>query len=145
MGFALGLCLDRIRPLRTPAGPHGLGSFPISGFVGLAMLAWGAALYLHTASRLLRARRKGALLTDGLFACCRHPLYVIDTALLAPGVGLWLGSWAALVAPLAMALAATLATPREEASLREAFPRAYESYARRVPRWPRVFTRSRPR
>lgn len=76
-----------------------------------------------------------ALVTTGVYASTRNPLYLGLTGLLVAHA-LWLGSRRALVPAGAFALAIDqLQIPAEEAALTEKFGKVYRAYCAQVPRW----------
>ena len=78
--------------------------------------------------------RASALVSTGVFAVSRNPIYIADALLLAAHAA-WLGRpWALLGIP---ALAAVLQPQirAEETALTERFGSEYASYVARVPRW----------
>lgn len=112
----------------------------LAGVLALAALA----LMLAAAWRMTRLRttvdpfrpeRASHLVTDGVFAHSRNPIYVGDALLLAAWA-LWLGNvGAAPLAALFVLWMARLQIPAEEAALRLRFGADYEAYCTRVPRW----------
>ncbi|AUN95993.1 methyltransferase family protein [Pseudazoarcus pumilus] len=82
-----------------------------------------------------RPERTTTLVTRGVFAFSRNPIYLGDVLLLAAWA-LWLGSFAA--APWVLLFVAWIdrvQIPAEEAALRVRFGDAFEAYRRRVRRW----------
>lgn len=88
-------------------------------------------------------RKNQAVVRDGPYSVCRHPLYACST-LGAVGLGLMFGSVLLAVTLGALALAILSATAaREETALRAAFGTDYDAYVHDVPRLipdPRRFT-----
>ncbi|MFC7300433.1 methyltransferase [Cognatiluteimonas weifangensis] len=113
--------------------------------LALALAAAGIALDLAAMATMRRAHtnilpHRGAdrLLTDGVFALSRNPIYLGNTLLLA-GVGLALPSaWMVAAALVAAWLVDRLAIRREERHLAARFGAAYAAYVARVPRWLRL-------
>lgn len=111
----------------------------------LAIAAAGIALDLAAMATMRRARtnilpHRGAdrLVTGGVFALSRNPIYLGNTLLLA-GAGLALPSaWLVAAAPVAAVLVDRLAIRREERHLAARFGAAYAAYTARVPRWLRL-------
>lgn len=109
---------------------------------GLALAGLGIALDLAAMVALRRARtnilpHRGAdhLVTHGVFARSRNPIYLGNTFLLA-GLGLALASaWLFAGALVAAFLVDRLAIRREERHLAARFGQAFADYAERVPRW----------
>lgn len=108
-----------------------------------APLAVAGLLFFDAARRALgrdfspspRIKPGGVLVTGGPYRRIRHPMYVAFLLCWA-GYGLLSANWwiggTGLAAELMIAL---LRTPREEALLRAAFGPAYDTYARRTPRF----------
>ncbi len=109
---------------------------------GWALVALAAALMAIAAGRFLRHRTTivphrvpDALITDGIFALSRNPIYLADVILLAGFILIWgahLG-WP-LVPALAWVLQRRFILP-EEARLRAAFGPQAEAYFNRTGRW----------
>jgi len=76
-----------------------------------------------------------ALVTTGLFAITRNPMY-LAMVLFALGGALWFGRAPMLAAPVLMFAVANWAfIPFEEAKMRRQFGDVFDAYARRVRRW----------
>lgn len=111
-------------------------------FAGAAVAGLGLALDLGAMSALRKARTNilphrpaDQLVTDGVFAFSRNPIYLGNTMLLI-GIGLVLGSvWMLGGAFVAALVCDRLAIRREEQHLQARFGEAFAAYARRVPRW----------
>ncbi|WP_051154803.1 methyltransferase family protein [Ruania albidiflava] len=103
----------------------------------VALLAAGAS-ELTEAGTSLDARTPGhasALVTSGVFARTRNPLYLGLTGLLVAHA-LWLGSKRALLpAGVFLVVIDRYQVPAEEAALAEKFGKAYRTYTETVPRW----------
>jgi len=131
------------------AGPMGRTRFaPIPGRLLAALCffyaAWAGLAGVRRLGRQLTPmpipKAEGELITTGIYARLRHPLYASTMAL---GLG-WALAWSS---PTALGLAAMLAgwlhfkAQFEEVFLQARF-RGYADYARRVPRYfPRPFHR----
>jgi protein-S-isoprenylcysteine O-methyltransferase Ste14 len=75
------------------------------------------------------------LVTEGLFAHCRNPLYVGNFLLLFALLMLVNNVWLYLIAGSFFAFAYRAIVAAEETYLREKFGAEYEAYCRRVNRW----------
>ena len=111
-------------------------------WLGAALIAFGAYLYLSCAGHLLRsdtsaipATKPAVLVTDGWYARTRNPLLLgVVTILLGEAVlflspalgGYTLAYWAWLT---------TFVILREESDLRQAFGAGFDAYCKEVPRW----------
>lgn len=100
---------------------------------GAAMLlALAAAAYPVSIFSFWRGYREGRLVTTGMYALCRHPLYAIWILLILPAVALLLRSWLFLTTSVFMYLVTRVYLHREEEYLQELFGREYAEYKRRV-------------
>ncbi len=89
----------------------------------------------HTTVNPHRPEKAAALVTDGVYAWTRNPMY-LSLALLLIGWAIRLGALSALiVALLFMPLIARVQIRAEEQALRGRFGDEYERYCRRVHRW----------
>ncbi|MBK4217746.1 isoprenylcysteine carboxylmethyltransferase family protein [Paracoccus caeni] len=120
--------------------PHGPEWQAMAGIVlaaaGLAMISM-ATLRMRIGRTTLDPYGKPEhLVTSGVFAISRNPIYLGNALLIA-------GTCLAFAAPLAaLILVPAFVTvinrrfiPREEANLRSAFPQEFPAYAMRVRRW----------
>ena len=126
-------------------------SFPSFGFdfgnrfeIGtlVALIAVGAELWLvrrfrqaKTTFNPIEVSKSRALITSGIYAYSRNPMYVGQMLVLFGG-GLMIGSYALI--PMLLLLFAYLdriQIPREEAALLKNFGTDYETYCTKVRRW----------
>lgn len=116
--------------------PRLLRAAPLLGAAGaLGVAALAGFARARTTVDPVRVDRASALVTDGVFARTRNPMYVaLAGALVAHAVAR--GSWAGLL-PVAGFVAAVERgqIAAEEAALQERFGPAYAAYAARVRRW----------
>lgn len=100
--------------------------------LGLA-LVFSAVLGRFWAILYIGSHKNRAVMQDGPYSICRHPLYFFST-LGVFGFGLLLGSLVISVVLGGITLAIlTLTARKEEAFLRGSFGAAHEAYAARVP------------
>lgn len=123
-----------------------VGRLALPGLQPAAVIAWlaGAALMLTAAWTMRQARttlnpiqpgRARQLVTHGLFARSRNPIYLADVLLLI-GLLLWLGQVSGLLWITAFALwIDRLQIPAEEQALTGLFGADYRAYRARVRRW----------
>lgn len=106
--------------------------------VGIVLLFTGVVLYT-AGIRHFRRALTGELVTDGMFALCRHPFYALWMLFLLPGLGCIVGNWAAILAPAVAWVQFKVLIRFEEQYLEAEFGKAYTDYAARVGRlWPRM-------
>jgi protein-S-isoprenylcysteine O-methyltransferase Ste14 len=111
-------------------------------WIGAAVAVAGFALEAAAGAALGRAgtdtRPYGtptALVETGPFRWSRNPLY-LGMLILVTGLAVAAGvEWGVLLLPLLWLGLDRMVIPAEERSLREAYPREWQAYAARVPRW----------
>lgn len=136
--LAIGFILNGLFQLgfpRTILGEllFGLGLM----LVVLALLIDVSAMQLMRKNDTAIMPNRGAdkLLTKGIFAFSRNPIYVANIMLII-GIGLAFGTfWHLLLAPLAAFATRKLAIDREEKHLESRFGNAFRSYRKKVNRW----------
>jgi len=116
-----------------PLGPWASFAFLWGGYL-LVMVGLGIRLW---ASLCIAARKSKAVVDEGPYSLCRHPLYV-GTTLIALGAGLCFENLVVFLMVLLIVLPVHLAVAiQEEKHLRELFGEAYDEYCRTTPRfWP---------
>lgn len=136
--FALAWLLHGAAPL-VPLDAL-LGAIP-AGF-GLLAAAIGFGLDVAAMWSLARHRTAilpnagaSALVSGGVFAWSRNPIYLGNTIMLAGFAIALRWGWLALAAPLTMLAVTRLAIVREEAHLALRFGDDWRAYAARVRRW----------
>ncbi|MDV2976199.1 MULTISPECIES: methyltransferase family protein [Glutamicibacter] len=106
--------------------------------IGGAGLALGAGLSFHAAKTTANPRRpenSTALVTTGLFARTRNPMYLGMVAV-STSYAMWRGSLLGLVPSVALACwLDQFQIPAEEDALAQKYGQAYWQYQRAVPRW----------
>src|SRR4051812_31584169 len=121
-----------------PAGPHAIGAA-----VAVGLLMGGAFALFRAAtpamggewSMAARMRDDHQLVTNGIFARLRHPIYT-DMALFLAALAIGLGHYANLLAGVPLFAAGSFLRIREEERLlREKFGPAYDAYAESVRRF----------
>ena len=129
----------------SPRQPDPYGAFSeVIGFVGLGVIALGAVVLIVSFLGLGRSltanpvpKEDGVLVTSGLYARVRHPIY-FGLLLLSFGVVLDAGWWPQLVIALMLYFLLNIKAQFEEDLLRKKYPE-YKAYALKTPRFfPRV-------
>ena len=72
--------------------------------LGIALIVIGIPFLIISAKTVMRAYNADKLVTDGIYRCCRHPLYASWVVFIAPGVALLVNSWIVLTTPIFMYL-----------------------------------------
>ena len=99
---------------------------------GVVLTAVGVVMWLVGAVTVMRAYNRDQLVTSGVFALVRHPIYAAWITLIFPGLALLDRSWPMLITPcIAYAIFRHL-IHREDEYLEQRFPQAYRDYRRRV-------------
>jgi len=106
--------------------------YPCLAVVGGTLLAIGVALYVVAVLTVRKAYRDGRLVTDGMYAICRHPIYAVWILLILPALGLLVNSWLVLSTALVMYVLTRIHLRREEESLEAQFGQQYADYKRRT-------------
>ncbi len=131
-----GVALDWVSLL-----PH----FPSGPFVvpGVALLLAGTALEAYSTS-ILWALGNGTpnpesppdrLVTQGIYARSRNPLYVARLTILAGAAAVLQSSGVALLTVLLYVCIEFVLLPREERRLASRYGERYRAYCQRTPRW----------
>jgi protein-S-isoprenylcysteine O-methyltransferase Ste14 len=99
---------------------------------GAVLTAAGVAMWLVGAVAVMRAYNRDQLVTSGMFALVRHPVYAAWITLIFPGLALLTRSWPMWITPwIAYAIFRRL-IHREDEYLEQRFGQAYRDYRRRV-------------
>ena len=109
--------------------------FPYSVLVtiGSILMFIGLPFYTVSLSRAYRAFDSGVLMTNGVYAVCRHPVYASWIVFLVPGMALLSNYWIGLTAPVFMYIVARVLVKKEESYLEERFGDKYIRYKNKVP------------
>lgn len=125
------------------AAVAGTGGRRIDGSVGLAAQAVGfvlvaaAVLWRLWATLFIAGRKAAAIVREGPYAACRHPLY-LGSIVAAAGIGLTTRSLVITIAlPVLIGALAIMAARREDAALAAAHGDAWRAYRSATPAiWP---------
>jgi protein-S-isoprenylcysteine O-methyltransferase Ste14 len=95
-------------------------------------LAAGLTMLLIAVISMNRAYNSDRLLTLGIFAVVRHPIYSAWVVLILPGLALLSRSWPLLLMPIVAYTVVKLTIHREDEYLQQRFGQAYPDYRSRV-------------
>lgn len=127
--FVLLLALSRAVPaLRIGERPPGA----LATLAGILMAA-AVVVWIVVIREVRPAHFTGRLVTGGLFARVRNPIYSAFIFLECPGLSILLWSWPGLALPLVGYALFRRWIPVEEARLQQRFGAEYAAYRRRVP------------
>jgi protein-S-isoprenylcysteine O-methyltransferase Ste14 len=100
--------------------------------IGWIWLLAGVAAFVATLAQFISNFPKGKLITTGMFACSRNPIYSCWIIFILPAIGIICNNWIFFVAALVMGIATTFLVREEEAQLLKCFGRKYYEYKSRV-------------
>ncbi len=131
--YGLGL-LPGLSTLPALAGARPFGLITI--VAALALIFAAMAQFRRANTQLLpNSESNNALVTSGLFAVTRNPMY-LGMVLFCIGGALWMERALMLASPFLMfAIANWVFIPFEEAKMRRQFGEAFDAYTKRVRRW----------
>jgi hydroxyacylglutathione hydrolase len=101
--------------------------------IGLVLVAIGIPIYIASAKTVRRGFAEDILVTQGVYALCRHPLYGSFIFFTIPGLLLVVfPSWLLFAIPLFMYIILKFLIVPEEKYLKEKFGETYLAYAKKV-------------
>lgn len=101
--------------------------------LGIALILIGIPFFIISVKTVTKAYNADSLVTDGIFRCCRHPLYSSWVVFIVPGIVLLANSWIGLTAPLFMYFLLRKLVTKEEVYLEHVFGSEYLEYKKDVP------------
>jgi protein-S-isoprenylcysteine O-methyltransferase Ste14 len=134
----LGIVLDRVRPLPFILPEAAVIRWTVGGgliVVGLAIMAAGIRNFSRADTPVPSNQPVRALVTTGIHAWSRNPIYV-GMFLLYAGIGVAsLSPWVLVLALPLLVVLHYVVVAREEAYLERRFGDSYRDYKARVRRW----------
>lgn len=120
-----------------PGGFGGLGYWPGWALIaaGLVLMGLAAATMRAARTTIIPHEQPSALVTGGIFARSRNPIYLGDVLILLGAVLVWDLAVALPLVPVLGAILRRRFILPEEARLRAVFGPAFDVYAARVRRW----------
>jgi protein-S-isoprenylcysteine O-methyltransferase Ste14 len=114
-------------------GAFRLRSLPdVVGTVGVVLTTVGLLMWMVGGVTVMRAYNRDQLVTSGVFALVRHPVYAAWITLVFPGLALLNRSWPMFITPLIAYAIFRRLIHREDEYLEQRFGPAYVNYRRRV-------------
>ena len=106
--------------------------YAVFATVGWILLAMGVAMWLAAVVTVMRAYNRDELVTSGVFAMVRHPVYSSAIVFNLPAIALLTRSWPLFLMPLVAYTIFKLLIHREDEYLERRFGQAYLDYRARV-------------
>jgi protein-S-isoprenylcysteine O-methyltransferase Ste14 len=106
---------------------------PVRMVLGAALIVWGVAFYAAAAVTVMRAYNADTLLTHGVYARCRHPVYAAWAVFILPGAFIVGNCWLGLVLSFGLCRLVPALAVKEDEYLEERFGEAFRTYRKRVP------------
>ncbi len=106
---------------------------PALNILGALLILIGLPYYFLAVRAMTRAFKAKELVTTGVYAVCRHPLYGSWIVFLAPGIVLLTHIWLGLSVPVVMYLVLRVMVKEEEDYLAATFGEPYLQYKATVP------------
>jgi len=100
--------------------------------IGWIWLIAGIAAFVATMSQFISNFPKGELITTGMYACSRNPIYSCWIIFILPGTGMIFNNWIFFAAALVMGITTTFLVREEEVQLLKFFGQKYYEYKSRV-------------
>jgi protein-S-isoprenylcysteine O-methyltransferase Ste14 len=104
----------------------------LTGLIGWVWMAIGIVAFIVTMVQFIVNFPKGKLITKGMFACSRNPIYSTWIVFILPAAGMIFNNWFFFVAALAMCVATLLLVREEENQLLKVFGKPYADYRRKI-------------
>ena len=133
LSIGYGIMMLAISRYFHPAFQIGLIPHWLLLILGIALILIGVPFFIISVKSVMRAYNADALVTDGIFRCCRHPLYGSWVVFIVPGIVFIADSWIGLTTPIFMYLILSKLVRKEEVYLENVFGSEYLKYKKEVP------------
>ncbi len=110
--------------------PQIFGLFP--KIIGFAFSFFGIVLWITAMVQFVVGFKKGLLVTNGVFALSRNPIYASWFVLILPGIFLFYSNFWFLLAAIAMFVAFKMKIKKEEECLKNVFGNSFLEYCEKV-------------
>ncbi|MGE0019872.1 MAG: isoprenylcysteine carboxylmethyltransferase family protein [Draconibacterium sp.] len=107
-------------------------NYPAFKTAGWLWLAIGIVFFVSSIVQFSRNFPKGKLLTTGMFACSRNPIYSCWILFILPSLWLVFNNWLFLLSAIVMCVATIILVKEEEVELLKHFGKQYAEYRTRV-------------
>jgi LPXTG-motif cell wall-anchored protein len=108
------------------------GKNPEAVVIGCIWLITGIAAFVAAMAQFISNFPKGKLITTGMYACSRNPIYSCWIIFILPATGMICNNWIFFAAALMMGLTTSFLVRKEEIQLLKCFGRKYYEYKSRV-------------
>jgi protein-S-isoprenylcysteine O-methyltransferase Ste14 len=105
----------------------------LMSILGISLIVIGVPFFIISVKTVMRAYNANELVIDGIFRCCRHPLYASWVVFIVPGIVLLVNSWIGLTTPVFMYLILGKLVKNKEIYLESVFGPEYIRYRQKVP------------
>jgi protein-S-isoprenylcysteine O-methyltransferase Ste14 len=102
------------------------------GTIGIVLIGLGIVMWFFGVITVMPAYSRDQLVTTGVFALVRHPIYSAWITLIFPGLGLVAGAWPMFLTPFIAYATFKHFIGREDEYLTKRYGEAYLDYRRRV-------------
>jgi protein-S-isoprenylcysteine O-methyltransferase Ste14 len=133
LSFGYGILMVIISRHFHPVFQISFVPYWLLSILGVTLILIGAPFFLISVKTVVTAYNANELVTDGIFRCCRHPLYASWVVFIVPGIALLLNSWIVLTTSIFMYFILRMLVRREEVYLENVFGSAYVEYKKKVP------------
>ena len=100
--------------------------------IGWIWMISGIVAFFATLAQFIHNFPKGKLITTGMFACSRNPIYSCWIIFILPAAGIICNNWTFFAAALVMGISTSFLVREEELQLLKCFGRKYYEYKSRV-------------
>lgn len=100
--------------------------------LGWFWLVTGIFAFISTMAQFISNFPKGKLITTGMYACSRNPIYACWIVFILPAVGIICSNWLFFAASILMCIVTVLLVRKEESELLQCFGKQYLAYKEKV-------------
>lgn len=117
---------------------HPLFQIPIiprwlSQTIGIVLILVGVPFFIISVKTVTKAYNSEVLVIQGIYRCCRHPLYSAWVIFIVPGFVFLADSWIGMSIPLFMYFLLKKLVVQEEDYLERVFGSIYIEYKNKIP------------
>lgn len=133
LSFIYGMASIAVSRVFFPLFSIDLIMYPFLAASGAVLITAGIPLFVVSVIVVTKAYNADELVTNSVFALCRHPLYASWIVFIVPGIALIIDSWLALTTPIIMYMLLCVLIRKEESYLEERFGAKYKIYKKKTP------------